>query len=513
MRKITSLHRRRIIPIAVIVVGLIMISALVIQQVSAQEARTLKPPFKLIQTDRTRPLVSVPPLPLDAPILISETFNSGFVPAPSLAGTGWHTVNFSGVLQGYSWGRVFNSGLMTDTAWIAQERFPTSLPEIGAGNPYTTNMNSLLIYGPIDLSNYGAIVVSTTYFLDVLPEDSYGLAYSLDGTNFVAVSNEVGRDPTLGTQRTTNYSVPGAARQGNVWLTFYFTSTDHPIDALGVFLDKVVVRGVPLTKNYLPLLVNNYPTPTFTPTPTATPIASPTPTLGAYKYLYTFTNSTSTNNPDFNRWGGSRITSCGSGCNFYQDLVTTYGNPSPAFDLWLQGVNGSGGAGPRDGGVSLVTATNFDYSADVYVYNGQLNARYGLAFDASSGTFPDSGNPPMDTSVNYYLLELRMDTSTRTKVAQWQFIKVTNGTRTSLMSATNLPFSINQGQWHNIRVTQQGSTLTFYLNGQQLGSGNWYDTNWGDNRRRFGLYIDTRDSNGDNGPFEYFADNIIVRDK
>jgi len=78
------------------------------------------------------------------------------------------------------------------------------------------------------------------------------------------------------------------------------------------------------------------------------------------------------------------------------------------------------------------------------VYNGQLDARYGLAFDASSGTFPDSGDPPMDPYVNYYLLELRMDTTTRTTVARWQFARVVNGSRESVTSATNLPISIQQ---------------------------------------------------------------------
>jgi hypothetical protein len=499
---------RRIVPIAIIIVGLILISALVIQQVSAQEARTLKPPFKLIPTDRANPLVSLPPLPLNAPILISETFGANFAPTPSLVGTGWHTVNFSGNLQGYSWGRVFNSQLMTDTAWIAQERFPGTLPALVPGQPYTVNMNSLLIYGPVNFSDYGPAMISATYFLDVHAEDSYGLAYSIDGTNFVAVSNEFGRDPALGTQRTINYSLPGVARQSTVWLAFYFTSTNHPIDALGVFLDEVVVRTMPLNKNYLPLVSNVYPIPTSTPTPTVTPTTTPGPSN--YRYLYTFTSQTGGNNPDFNRWGGDKITSCGTNCNYYQALVGDYGNPKPAFDLWLQGVNGSGGAGPRDGGLSLSTATNFEYSADVYVYNGQLNARYGLAFNASSGTFPDSGTPPMNTSVNYYLLELRMDTSTRTKVAQWQFLKVTNGGRAALTTAAGLPITINQGQWHNLKVTQSGSTLSFYLNGVFLGS-TTYDTAWGDSRRRFGLYIDVRDSNGDNGPFEYFADNITVR--
>ena len=30
----------------------------------------------------------------------------------------------------------------------------------------------------------------------------------------------------------------------------------------------------------------------------------------------------------------------------------------------------------------------------------------------------------MDPYVNYYMLEMRMDTATRTKVSQWQFVKV-----------------------------------------------------------------------------------------
>jgi hypothetical protein len=238
-----------------------------------------------------------------------------------------------------------------------------------------------------------------------------------------------------------------------------------------------------------------------------------TASVGAYRYLYTFTSETSGNNPDFNRWGGDKTTSCGANCNYYQALVSQYGNPQPAFDLWLQGINGAGGAGPRQSSTSLSTATNFEYSADVYVYKGQLDARYGLVFDATSGTFPGGGDPPMDPSVNYYLLEMRMDTTTNTKVAKWQFLRVVNGARAGLMTATTLPVSINQGQWHNLKVVQQGSVLSFYLNGQLLGSGNWYDTNWGDTRRRFGLYIDVRDTNGEGGsPFEFFSDNIIVRD-
>jgi hypothetical protein len=117
----------------------------------------------------------------------------------------------------------------------------------------------------------------------------------------------------------------------------------------------------------------------------------------------------------------------------------------------------------------------------------------------------------MDPYVNYYLLELRMDTTTRTQVAKWQFVKVVNGGRNTLASA-DLPVSINQGQWHNLKVVQQDTTLSFYLNGQFIRSIT-YDSGWGDGRRRFGLYIDVRASNGDGGPFEFFTDNIAVKDR
>jgi hypothetical protein len=177
----------------------------------------------------------------------------------------------------------------------------------------------------------------------------------------------------------------------------------------------------------------------------------------------------------------------------------------------MQGVNGKGGAGPRQNGVSLSTATNFDYSADFYVYNGQLDATYGLVFAASSSTFPNSGNPPIDPAYNYYTLELRVDPNDRTKVTRWQFVRVKNGNRSAATNLANLPITIDQGQWHNIKVTLQGVAMSFYLNGQFVGSGST-DSDWNTDRRRFGLYLQTRASNGAGGPFEFFTDNIGVAD-
>jgi hypothetical protein len=331
------------------------------------------------------------------------------------------------------------------------------------------------------------------------------MAYSTDGTNWEELYAHSTADPSLSQSHVFHASLNQVARKPVVWIALTFVSDDDTAVGRGAFVRDVVLRGNPAYKVFMPIIRLD-PTPTPTATPTATPSAS-------YRYFYAFNDQTSTNNPDFNRWGGYRSTTC-SGCTvtYYQDLVKGYGNPSPAFTLYIQGSNGRGGAGPRQNGVSLSTATNFEYNADFYVYNGQLEARYGLAFDASSGTFPDSGDPPMDPYVNYYLLELHMDTATRTRVAKWQIVKVENGTRTTLVSSTSLPTTINQAQWHNLKVRQQGTTISAYLNGTLLGSAA-YDSNWGDQRRRFGLYIDVRDNNGaGGGPFEFFADNIGVTD-
>ncbi len=503
---------RRIVPVVVIVVGLILISAVMIQQVAAQDSSGLKPPFKLHQpANLPKPLSGVPPLPFSAPIVMSETFDSTFAQRYNFNVNDntrpWHLVDDSGhVDHSYTWGYVSGAPL-TDTLWNAATNPPGSLP-IAAGQPYTKNMQAYAIYGPINLQDYTSAFISITYAMDTLDGDLFGAAYSTNGTDFTWLAATSGRDPSLSNRQTNYYSLPASAmRQRQVWIALVFTSQNRDsIDALGVYVDDVVMRALPAYKVFLPLLRFDP-----TPTPTRTPTLTPTP-QASYRYFYAFNDETSTNNPDFNRWGGYKSTTC-SGCTvtYYQDLVKGYGNPSPALTLFIQGTNGRGGAGPRQNGVSLSTATNFEYSGDFYVYNGQLDGRYGLVFDASSGTFPDSGNPPIDPYVNYYLLELRMDTTTRTKVAKWQLLKVENGTRSPVTTAADLPITVNQGQWHNLKVRQQGTAMSFYLNGTFIGSAT-YDSNWGNQRRRFGLYIDIRSSNGDNGPFEFFTDNIGVLD-
>jgi len=176
---------RRVVPAVVIVLGLLLISAVVIQQVVAQDHGGLKPPFKLIRpASLPAPLSGVPPLPLNAPIVMSETFDSHFAFNYNVndSSAPWHLVNASGVVDtSFTWGRV--AGLpITDTLWNAATTPPGATP-ILAGQPYTKNMQAYAIYGPLNMTDYTSAFISMTYALDTLDGDPFGAAYSTDGTN------------------------------------------------------------------------------------------------------------------------------------------------------------------------------------------------------------------------------------------------------------------------------------------------------------------------------------------
>lgn len=87
-----SLTARRLTAALLSGLALLLISVFIFQPASAQrEPARLKPPFKFNSIAKTQPMVGIPPLPLNAPIIISETFDANYVSNSSLAGNGWHT--------------------------------------------------------------------------------------------------------------------------------------------------------------------------------------------------------------------------------------------------------------------------------------------------------------------------------------------------------------------------------------------------------------------------------------
>jgi hypothetical protein len=139
---------RKIGVVALIGLALLIVSISIFQPASAQrEPARLKPPFKLIQPEHlSAPLSGVPPLPLTAPIIMSETFNSAFTfPARfnydvTTTPPYWHLVNANGHADTtHTWGRV--TTFKPDTLWNAGTN-PSGSVGLSAGEPYTKNMQA-----------------------------------------------------------------------------------------------------------------------------------------------------------------------------------------------------------------------------------------------------------------------------------------------------------------------------------------------------------------------------------
>ena len=477
--------------------GLLAISALLIQQVLAQNVQPgLKPPYHRNLHPVTASDVIVPPLPLDAPILVSEDFGSSYAPTTTLSAVGWHQVTGTQATVGYTWGRVI-TGPHPDSVWIAGTPLNAE-PVLSPGtDTYTDGMQALLIYGPIDLSDYGAAFISATTFLDAQPGDFFGAAVSTDGSNFDALSAESSLDPSLSVTHTEIYALPiDVRRLSSVWIAFYFQSNDDHNVGLGAFIDDVVVRDEPLSKVYMPFVVKQ-PTPTPTSTPTATPIP--------YVYNYTF-GSGGSNNADFVAWGGKRASSCGTDCTYTQDVIASPGgHPGGAMTLYLDAANSIGGASPN-----VQAPTNYELSADLYVYNGQKDARIGLIFGASQSTFDaNKDNPAFNADRNYYKLELQFSTTDRNVLAYYQMHECTNGACGAITAQGNLPIGIVSGTWNTVKVRQVGNQFTFYFNGTPMATGTG-SSDWSTNRRKFGVYVEARGSNGNNGPLDMVFDHVTV---
>src|SRR5215468_5031095 len=89
---------RRVVPAMVILFGLLLVSAVLIQQVAAQDRGSLKPPFKLLRSETPQSFDQHGPvaLPLGAPIIMSQTFDSTYNPVADLNQVGWHETYANG---------------------------------------------------------------------------------------------------------------------------------------------------------------------------------------------------------------------------------------------------------------------------------------------------------------------------------------------------------------------------------------------------------------------------------
>jgi hypothetical protein len=497
---------RRIVPAVVIVMGLLLISAIMFQQVAAQDGGGLKPPFKLHRpANLAAPLSGVPPLPFNAPIVMSETFDSGFTfPAHynfdvSSTSAPWHLVNASGVVDtSHTWAPLAGAPV-SETLWNAGTT-PLGGTQILAGQPYTKNMQAYAIYGPINMEDYTSAFISITYRMDTLAGDPFGVAFSTNGTDFTMPVGTDGRDPALTVKHTAYYLFPKEfVRQKQIWIALVFTSQNRDnIDALGVYVYDMVLRAQPAFKLWLPLIRRDpTPTPTLTPTPSSV-------------YDYTFGTGQSTD-AQFAAWGGKvPEADCWStdagGCKWGQDIVTS-GNPGGGMTLRETGLDGLAAASPNN-----LAPTDFELNTDFYVVEGKSDARVGLVFDTSNGTFDRSRSPFFDPNRNFYKFDLQFNEGNSSVMSYYRLQRcdVDINNCTNLVEKSTLPAGLvgNVGTWNNIKVQRLGSNIKVIVNGSlliNLTDGTYVGS------KKYGVFLQSKRLNSTSNPLRIYFDNVRVR--
>jgi hypothetical protein len=494
---------RRIVPAVVIAVGLLLISAIMFQQVAAQDSGTLKPPFKL---NRTGPVSSFElhgpvALPLSAPIIMSQTFDSTYYPTTTLNALGWHESYIGGATSQYTWEYVGMAPL-TDTVWSAR-RNPGGLPRLDpATDTYTKGMQALLIYGPLNLTDYTKLVMTGTYWLDTAgrPLDDYlGVAFSTDGTNWEQRYAESASDPSLSQSHVFYASLDEVARKPVVWIALIFVSNDDDQVGRGAFVKDVVLRANPAYKIFLPLIrLDPTPTPTLTPTP-------------SFVYDYTFGSGQSTD-AQFATWGGKVTdadctTADAGGCQWGQNIVTS-GHPGGAMHMYQNGLNALAGASPNN-----LAPTDFELSADFYAIQGKSDSRLGLVFGASDNAFGRSGGTPyFDPYRNMYKFDLQFNENDNTVMSYYRlqkFVTASGGYET-IVDKSILPSGLvgHTGTWNNIKIQRLGTKIKVYVNGSQL-----IDVNDGTyiGSKKYGLFLQSKGLNSAGNPLRIYFDNVQVR--
>ena len=175
--------------------------------------------------------------------LVNETFDSGTI------GTGWVVTDTGG--GGHLW-------TVTDT----RSASPSYSAWAVGSNPYADNVDSWLIYGPIDLSKIFQADLTFDWWLDSAPGDWFGWCVMTDISDPGAGCNEARISGSIGTWISGTISLDDYARTTTpVYVAFHFTSNDDSLNGEGAFVDNVVVRGDYGQHLFIPI-VRRDPTPT-----------------------------------------------------------------------------------------------------------------------------------------------------------------------------------------------------------------------------------------------------------
>ncbi len=437
-------------------------------------------------------------------VIFSETFDSSFAPTTTLdlPGTMWRVVTNTNAAN-YYWGAVTSGGFQP-SAWPAGAQMTPSAP-------YPQDLDTWLIYGPLDLSRYASAQLLFDYYLDTTPGACYPIysgdcltwAYSFDGQTFYGadtsghVSSAISGTGWLsGSLVLDNHQFANSP----VYIAFAFKSSTSPNGA-GAFIRDAQLIGNPLKFVYLPLTLNNY-----TPPP-------PPPLFGYY-----FDDA----GADLAHWGGAfyntgtkKYGQCIPGqCTVPISAPSPHGNPSNSLRLFTNATYHFVATSPNDSApnsfdlfVDISPIVYYERDASCVLFgcpDNDLGDWYGIIFNASSDTF---GSDPSQFAYNkkyYRVYFYPIDASKPIGVKLDRCDGSSNAGNNSChtLGSSSLPsdFVGNAGGWDQVHITRSTSngTIQVYANGHLLISAT-DNTYKGASYAKYGVFIFSWDKN-DTGP-------------
>ncbi len=438
--------------------------------VAGPVSNQLKPPFKFQKTSTVNTNDLGFPSPGSSSIF-TETFGASFAPTTTLGITpAWRVITNTGA-SNYYWGGV-TSGGFAPSAWPAAAQIAP-----GVGITYPANLDTWLVYGPLDLSHYASAYLSFNYYLDSTPGACYptysgdclSWAYSFDGVNFTGSDTSGHISPALGgSQWLTGSLVLNNInfKTSTLYLAFAFNSGNLP-SGVGAFIRNVAVVGNPLKYSYLPVAMNNYAP---SPTPTATPI----PPL--YGYTFDEADPTGTGS-DLSKWGGQFYDGTRSGGGgpyaYSQNVRIGHGNPGNSLLLYTTASYLIAAGSPNNH-----APVNFDLYVDTSPWRLYPSDDYGIIFGADDGTI--GSNPgAFNGNGNFYFLYVgTSDVSVQPKGIRLDICSGGNCSYISGNAGNNgfvaLPSSFvgNASAWDTLHVQRNGSLINIWVNSQLVISVN-----------------------------------------
>jgi hypothetical protein len=482
--------------IAAVVIVMITLVSLISQSVLAQPANHgLRPPFNFQRTASPQTPSDIGlPFP-GSTVIFTETFDNSFAPTTDLGTTSteWRVMTNTGAADFY-WGGV-NTGGYEPSAWPAAAQI---VPSVGV--TYPANLDTWLIYGPLDLSKFASAYLSFDYYVDTTPGscqpaysgDCLTWAYSYDGQTFFGSQISGHLSPASGWLSGSLILDNKQFKTSPVYIAFAFKGGSSP-SGDGAFIRNLALTGNPLKYVYLSLIYNNYTPP-------------PAPPL----FGYTFDDD----GTDLAHWGGAYY---GSGTNFKYGqclpgqctihATTSHGNVGTSLRLYTNSYWYMVATSPND-----ITPSKYDLYVEIspwmlYPRNAScgfscppddLGNWYGVIFNATSNTF---GADP--STFNYYgpgkYYRVYFYNIDSVKPIGINLDRCDGSGHCTKLAGHSLPGSFigNASAWDQMHITRDGTSIVVKINGVTVISANDGTYTSGG---KYGVFIFPSDGNAVQNP-------------